>query len=137
MSNVARAVGDGKPICFFQTPPSKTFSCTVTCTVNYAERRHRLDQLRALEKMAPTLDERRSWEHASRKIERSLAACVAAPSPHALRAVTYARIARAGGRRAPRAPRRAIGGTPPPDPGDQDPDPDHRSATLATGVAHV
>jgi hypothetical protein len=136
MSNVPCAAGDGKvPIAVFQNG----LSCTALKADYYVERQRRLDQLRGLERAATTSDERRSWRHACRKIERAIAKAIA-PSERARRAspIACARMNRAGGRRSPRAPRRsAAARAAPPGGGDGDPDPASRPSTLNEEVGHV
>ena len=109
--------------------------CSPTCTGNYAERQRRLAQLRELERIASTLDERKSWHHAVRKIERAIAPTTRArcASP-----ASRAHVSRAGGRRAPRAPRQvaAARAAPPGDDGDGDGDGDpDASGSAARGSA--
>ena len=133
MSNVPCAAGDGKvPIAVFQNG----LSCTALKADYYVERQRRLDQLRGLERAATTSDERRSWRHACRKIERAIAKAIA-PARRAS-PIACARVNRAGGRRSPRAPRRsAAARAAPPGGGDGDPDPASRPSTLNEEVGHV
>ena len=129
MLTMAHAAPSGKD-------PIVTFRCRPSLSVNYSERQRRLEQLRQLERAAVTLDERRSWRHAIRKVERALARAVA-PSTRTRCAspAARARVSRAGGRRSPRSPRRsAAARAAPPGGSDPDPDPDHRRLTRDSEV---
>jgi hypothetical protein len=117
MFNIIDAAHGGK------VPILVIYQCTSTDTADYAERQERLEQIRELERAAATLDERRSWHHAVREIERAIARAIT-PTTRARCAspVARTRVGRAGARRAPRAPRRAAAARAAP-PGDPDPDP--------------
>ena len=104
----------------------------LTCTGTHDERQRRLLQLRELERAAKTADERQSWRHAVRQVERAIARAIA-PSARAGCASPAPKIIRGRARRAPRAPHRAAAARAAP-PGDPDPDPDYKS-TVSTREA--